>query len=79
MIKKNKKEEIIEQPKGIISTTNGELLEISVVIDEVFSQNMIGDGFAIQSSDGVIVSPVSDSVEMVFDYKSIYRTCKCKR
>ncbi len=68
-LKKNKKEEIIEQPKGIVSPTNGELLEISVVPDEVFSQKMMGDGFAIKSSDGVIVSPVSGSVEMVFETK----------
>lgn len=67
--KKNKNEEAIEQPKGIVSPTNGELLEISVVPDEVFSQKMMGDGFAIKSNDGVIVSPVSGSVEMVFETK----------
>lgn len=64
MFKKKKQEE-----KGIIALTNGELLEITEVPDEVFSNKIMGDGFAIKSTDGIIVSPVDGTVEMVFDTK----------
>lgn len=53
----------------IVSPTNGELLDLSCVPDEVFSQKMMGDGFAIKSSDGIILSPINGTVEMVFDTK----------
>lgn len=64
MFKKKKQEE-----KGIIALTNGELLEITEVPDEVFSNKIMGDGFAIKSNDGIIVSPVDGTVEMIFDTK----------
>lgn len=54
---------------GIVSPTNGELLELASVPDAVFSQKMMGDGFAIKSTDGEIVSPVNGTVEMVFETK----------
>ncbi|MGL5346552.1 MAG: PTS sugar transporter subunit IIA [Peptostreptococcaceae bacterium] len=66
---KKKKETKVETKKGIVSPTNGEILEISQVPDEVFSQKMMGDGFAIKSTDGMIVSPVDGTIEMVFDTK----------
>lgn len=53
----------------IVSPTNGELLELSSVPDEVFSQKMMGDGFAIKSNDGIIVSPVDGVIEMIFETK----------
>ena len=64
MFKKNK-----PQNNGILCPTNGELLEITEVPDEVFSNKIMGDGFAIKSSDGMIVSPVDATIEMVFDTK----------
>lgn len=65
---KNKKESV-DTKNSIVSPTNGELLDLSCVPDEVFSQKIMGDGFAIKSSDGVIVSPINGTVEMVFDTK----------
>lgn len=53
----------------ILAPTNGEILELSYVPDEVFSNKIMGDGFAIKSNDGVIVSPVDATVEMIFDTK----------
>lgn len=52
-----------------LSPTNGELLDLSVVPDEMFSQKMMGDGFAMKSSDGIIVSPIDGTVELIFDTK----------
>ena len=66
IFKKSKKE---EQIKGIVSPTNGELLDISKVPDEVFSTKMMGDGFAMKSEDGIIVSPVDGKVGVVFETK----------
>lgn len=65
---KNKKSES-ENTKEILSPTNGELIDLSEVPDQVFSQKMMGDGFAIKSNDGIITSPVNGSVEMIFDTK----------
>ena len=58
-----------EDKKGIVSLTNGELLDITKVPDEVFSTKMMGDGFAIKSNDGVIVSPVDGKIGVVFETK----------
>ncbi|CEK30310.1 PTS system glucose-specific transporter subunit IIA [[Clostridium] sordellii] len=66
IFKKSKQE---ESAKGIVSPTNGELLDISKVPDEVFSTKMMGDGFAIKSTDGVIVSPVDGKIGVVFETK----------
>lgn len=52
-----------------LSPTNGEILELSSVPDEVFSQKMMGDGFAMKSTDGDIFSPVNGTIEMIFDTK----------
>lgn len=65
IFKKSKKED----KKGIVSLTNGELLDITKVPDEVFSTKMMGDGFAIKSNDGVIVSPVDGKIGVVFETK----------
>lgn len=63
-----KKEE--QQAKEQIATlTNGELVEISSVPDEVFSSKMMGDGFAMKTADGVIVSPVEGKIITVFPTK----------
>ncbi|SCH16590.1 MULTISPECIES: glucose-specific PTS transporter subunit IIBC [unclassified Romboutsia] len=53
----------------VMSLTNGQILELSDVPDEVFSSKLMGDGFAIKSSDGVICSPVDGSVEVIFPTK----------
>lgn len=70
IFKKSKKEEPVkETKKGILSPTNGEILDIAKVPDEVFSSKMMGDGFAIKSNDGIIVSPVDGKIGVVFETK----------
>ncbi|MGL5753457.1 MAG: PTS sugar transporter subunit IIA [Paraclostridium sp.] len=70
IFKKSKKEETAQIEKnGIVSLTNGELLDITKVPDEVFSTKMMGDGFAIKSNDGIIVSPVDGKIGVVFETK----------
>lgn len=48
---------------------SGNLQKIEEVKDDVFSQKMLGDGFAIEPIDGKIVAPVNAKVESVMDTK----------
>lgn len=49
-----------------ISPLNGQLVAISEVKDPVFSQKMMGDGFAIVPSSNEVVSPVDATIEVLF-------------
>ncbi|MBS4205939.1 glucose-specific PTS transporter subunit IIBC [Lederbergia citrea] len=53
----------------IVSPITGELKPISEVPDAVFSQKMMGDGFAVIPTDGKIVSPVDGKIINVFPTK----------
>ncbi|MQS88504.1 PTS sugar transporter subunit IIA [Companilactobacillus mishanensis] len=53
----------------LVAPVNGKLIPLEKVDDQVFSQKMMGDGFAVEPSDGNIVSPVSGKVESVFPTK----------
>src|SRR5690606_28714966 len=48
---------------------NGKLVAIDEVADPVFSQKMMGDGFAVIPTDGDIYSPVAGKVMSVFPTK----------
>lgn len=52
-----------------VAPIDGELLYITDVPDEVFSQKMMGDGFAINPSNGEVVSPVDGVITTVFPTK----------
>ena len=47
----------------------GELFAITEVNDQVFSQKMMGDGFAIIPSENTVISPLSGTVDVVFPTK----------
>ena len=64
LFKGNKEQEV--KKEQIVPLTNGELVNISQVPDEVFSSKMMGDGFAMKTSDGIIVSPVEGTIVTVF-------------
>ena len=68
-IVKNSKPVQIDDNEKILSLTNGDILELSAVPDEVFSTKLMGDGFAINSNDGKIYSPVDGTVEVIFPTK----------
>ncbi|TDL74546.1 PTS glucose transporter subunit IIA [Rhodococcus qingshengii] len=63
---KNKK---IESETTILQPLEGEIVPLDVVPDPVFSQKMIGDGFAINPTNGSVVSPVDGEVISVFPTK----------
>nr|WP_173020157.1 PTS transporter subunit IIBC [Streptococcus parasanguinis] len=51
------------------SVSDGEVINIEDVKDPVFSQKMMGDGFAVEPENGHIVSPVAGKVTSVFPTK----------
>ncbi|KJU96991.1 PTS system transporter subunit IIABC [Streptococcus parasanguinis] len=51
------------------SIADGEVINIEDVKDPVFSQKMMGDGFAVEPENGHIVSPVAGKVTSVFPTK----------
>lgn len=58
-----------EERETIVSPMKGELLPITEVPDQVFSDKLMGDGFAIAPEDGLVVAPVNGKVVNVFPTK----------
>lgn len=54
---------------SLSAVTNGQYVPLEDVHDDVFSTKMIGDGFAMKSSDGIIYSPVEGTVNTIFPTK----------
>lgn len=50
----------------IVAVTDGKLIPLSDVPDEMFSQKLMGDGFAIIPNGNVVVAPLSGVAESVF-------------
>jgi glucose-specific phosphotransferase system IIBC component len=52
-----------------VSPMTGKLIPITEVDDQVFSQKMMGDGFAIEPTEGTVVSPVDGVIVNIFPTK----------
>uniref|UniRef100_UPI0038CDB4C3 PTS sugar transporter subunit IIA n=1 Tax=Tepidibacter thalassicus TaxID=214905 RepID=UPI0038CDB4C3 len=52
-----------------VSPLNGKILDIKDVPDQVFSQKIMGDGFAIEPVNGEVVSPVDGVITTFFPTK----------
>ncbi|WP_027416418.1 glucose-specific PTS transporter subunit IIBC [Aneurinibacillus terranovensis] len=52
-----------------VSPLDGKIVDLKDVPDQVFSQKMMGDGFAIEPSNGEVVSPVDGTVTTFFPTK----------
>ncbi|WP_423190352.1 PTS sugar transporter subunit IIA [Alkalibacterium sp. f15] len=67
------KEQDHETAELILSAvTDGEIISIEEVQDDLFSQKMIGDGYAIRPTSGVVYAPVSGKLIEVADAKHAY-------
>lgn len=53
----------------LYSHLNGKVVKLEDVQDEVFSSKMLGDGVAIEPSEGKLYSPCDGKVDTVFDTK----------
>jgi len=52
-----------------VAPLDGKIIEISNVPDKVFSQKIMGDGFAIEPINGHVISPVDGTVTSLLDSK----------
>lgn len=53
----------------LYAPADGEVLPLTAVPDQVFAKNMMGEGFAVDPTEGRINSPVIGTVTAVFDTK----------
>ena len=53
----------------LYSHLNGTVVKLENVEDEVFSAKVLGDGIAVEPSEGRLCSPCDGKIEMVFDTK----------
>lgn len=63
------KSAVIEKEQAIYAVGEGKLIPIAEVSDEVFSQKMMGDGFAVIPTDGKIFAPIAGTILNVFPTK----------
>lgn len=71
-IKSDEEEEVVSNISKNIkikSPMNGKLIDLSEVKDETFASGMLGNGVAIQSVDGNVVSPINGHVSAIFPTK----------
>lgn len=68
-LKEDKKEVSLGANDDILIPMDGKLLDLSQVPDEVFSQKLMGDGFAIEPENGEVFSPVDGTIATVFPTK----------
>lgn len=63
------KKKTVENDHNIYAPATGVFMPIAEVPDDVFSQKMMGDGFAVVPDEGTIFSPVSGTVASIFPTK----------
>ena len=61
-----------ENKKSIPSPISGQVLPLSDVPDKVFSEKLLGDGYAVLPDDGRIYSPVDGKISSIADAKHAY-------
>lgn len=66
---KKKKSEVVGQNNKLYAVATGKLIPVSEVNDPVFSQKMMGDGYAVIPESGEIFSPIEGKVLSVFQTK----------
>lgn len=67
--KTDKKQDPVSEKKNLYAVANGRVVPVTEVADPVFSQKMMGDGYAVIPTDGEIYSPVEGKVLSVFPTK----------
>ena len=68
LFKRNKGNEhkVNREDFNLYAPVDGKCIDITEVNDDAFSQKMLGDGFAIEPSDGTITSPCHGEIIMLF-------------
>ena len=55
--------------KDLMAPVAGKVLSLADVPDDVFSQGLIGQGIAIEPSEGRLIAPTDGTIEMVYETK----------
>lgn len=58
--------------KAFISPMTGKLLKIEDIEDQVFASKTMGDGFAIELTEGLVRAPINGEIIMTFPTKHAY-------
>lgn len=66
--KKSKEAPMVKEIE-LYAVADGELISIESVNDMVFSQKMMGDGYAVVPTNGSITAPIAGKIENVFPTK----------
>lgn len=64
--------DFFKKEKYLSSITNGSIVDISIVPDEVFSKKILGDGYAVIPSSGNFFSPASGTISDVTETLHAY-------
>ncbi|GEQ50584.1 beta-glucoside-specific PTS transporter subunit IIABC [Tetragenococcus koreensis] len=61
--------EVINETKDVIleSPVKGRVLPLTEVKDDVFSSGLVGDGIAVEPTEGKLTAPVAGEVTMIFE------------
>lgn len=65
----SKKKSVDASVEEIVIPINGKLIPLQKVPDKIFAEEMMGTGFAIDPTDGTVVSPVNGTIDNVFPTK----------
>ncbi|MGL4774162.1 MAG: glucose-specific PTS transporter subunit IIBC [Clostridium sp.] len=55
--------------ESIVAPLTGKVIELKDVPDKIFAEKMMGEGFAIDPTDGIVVSPVDGEITTIFGTK----------
>ncbi|KAA9032434.1 PTS sugar transporter subunit IIA [Niallia endozanthoxylica] len=55
--------------ENVVSPMTGKVVKLEEVPDPVFSQKMMGDGMAVEPTEGVVVSPIDGEIAQIFPTK----------
>ncbi|WP_213356350.1 PTS system trehalose-specific EIIBC component [Enterococcus casseliflavus] len=58
-----------DSEETLYAPADGKVVAITEVSDPVFSQKMMGDGFAVQPTNGTIYAPVAGTISSIFETK----------
>lgn len=76
-VKLRPKEENVEEEDVILTPMSGRLMRIDEVPDPIFSERMVGDGFAIEPDKGEIYAPVKGIVMQIYSNKDALTIKSC--
>lgn len=70
--KKKEEAQPAARRQGVAAPMDGKMIPIGDVPDPVFSQKLVGDGFAIEPSNGIVTAPVSGELVQLFPTKHAF-------